>query len=70
MEPSTSLCLKTILLENMKCQVNQPQRLSAPGMSRTVNNAHFPHEGNWEGMYPGLSLMWISVSSEALSFQA
>lgn len=62
--------LETVLLENIKCQVNQTQRLTASGMSRAVNNAHFPHERNWGRMYPKLSLMWTPVSSEVLSFQA
>lgn len=70
MKPGTSPCLKTVLLENMKCPVSQPQRLSAAGMSRTVNNAHFLHERNWDGAYLGLSLMWAPVSSAVLSFQA
>lgn len=62
--------LGTVLLENIKCQVNQTQRLTASGMSRAVNNAHFPYERNWDRMYPKHSLMWTPVSSEVLSFHA
>lgn len=69
-EPGTRSCLKPILLANTHCPVNKPQRLSATGTSRTINNTHFPHNGNWDSMYPRPSLMWNPVSSVAPGFQA